>query len=403
MTTEISSKSKMNETATPEFERLSILPAENRIPSKKGTPLNWALNIVKSWIKKLPFFFEMEYFRRKAYDSSVFDFSVIPLANQLEEWPRALVLDITNRCNAKCLWCPQPQLDDLGAMSMSLFKKIIDDYKTRGGAIRFGTFGEPLMDKTFGEKIHYLKKFSSIKKVELVTNAFFLNEKNTSLLIENNVDVEISLDEMEKDTFEKIKQMSYDVVRTNILNFLAHNDRAGRPVNVNFRVKSSLSRKDTEEHELFKKLTEHRCTIELTPMEEDSITSWAGRFDKEKFYEEHMNSSTIVKKHNYKQFNKTNKAPCNQAWKWMVVYWDGKVVLCCVDMFSSTVLGNLSQQTIEEVWRGPVFTDIREKMIQRKRFEIPICQDCDLHLGWHNLKYYYDSNGNFLPSRKFIS
>lgn len=358
---------------------------------------------MKRWIKKLPFFFEMDYVRRKIYESPLFDFSVKPLADSLAEWPRALVLDITNRCNAKCSWCPQPQLDELGAMKMPLFHKIIDDYKTRGGAIRFGTFGEPLMDKTFGEKVDYLKRYPSIKKIEVVTNAFFLNEKNASLLMENGVDVEISLDEMEKATFEKIKQMDYDVVRGNILDFLKRNDRVSKPVNVNFRVKSSLSRGETENHELFKKLTEHRCTIELTPMDEDSITSWAGRFDKEQFYKEHMNSTTIVKKHNYKEFNKSNTAPCNQAWKWMVVYWDGRVVLCCVDMFSSTVLGNLNEQTIKEVWNGPVFTGIREQMIRRDRFGIPVCQNCDLHLGWHNLKDYYDQNGKFLPSRKFIS
>jgi radical SAM protein with 4Fe4S-binding SPASM domain len=393
----------MNRLATPEHNLKSIPPSGNPAPLKKANPQNQALGLMKSWIKKLPFFFQMDYARRKIYESPLFDFSVRPLAENLQDWPRALVLDITNRCNAKCSWCPQPQLDELGAMNMSLYRKIIDDYQARGGAIRFGTFGEPLMDKTFAEKISYLKQFPSITKVELVTNGFFLNDKNASLLIENSVDVEISLDEMEKETFEKIKQMSYDTVRSNVLNFLERNDRANKPVNVNFRVKSSLGRKQTEDHELFKKLTEHLCTIELTPMDEDSITTWAGRFDKVKFYKDHLNSANVIKKHNHKEFNKTNDAPCNQAWKWMVVYWDGRVVLCCVDMFATSALGNLNEQSIKDVWSGPVYTAMRDKMIQRKRFEIPICQNCDLHLGWHNLKDYYGQDGNFLPSRKFIS
>ncbi len=345
----------------------------------------------------------MDFVRRKIYDSPLFDFTVKPLAERLETWPRALVLDITNRCNAKCSWCPQPGLEDLGAMKMSLFHKIIDDYAARGGAIRFGTFGEPLMDKTFPEKIRYLKKYPSITKAEVVTNAFFLNEKITPVLLENNIDVEISLDELEKDTFEEIKKMDYGVVRGNILKFLELNDRAAKPVKVNFRVKSSLSRDATMAHELYNKIVSHQCTVELTPIEEDSITSWAGRFDKEKFYEEHMHSSAIVKPHNNKQYNKVNPAPCNQPWKWMVVYYDGRVVLCCVDMFSSSVLGNLQENSIAEVWNGPAFAELRKKFVQRKRFEVPLCQDCDLHLGWQNLKTYYDPQGRFLPSRKFIS
>ena len=83
---------------------------------------------VRSLIKKLPFFLEMDYIRRRAYESPLFDITVKPLAEKLSEWPRALVLDITNRCNAKCVWCPQPKLENLGAMKMPLFKKIIDNF-----------------------------------------------------------------------------------------------------------------------------------------------------------------------------------------------------------------------------------------------------------------------------------
>ncbi|MFQ5671485.1 MAG: SPASM domain-containing protein [Nitrospinales bacterium] len=359
--------------------------------------------MIKGWIKKLPFFLEADYYRRKIYDSPLFDFSVKPLADTLAEWPRALVLDITNRCNAKCSWCPQPQLEDVGAMKMPLYRKIIDDYAVRGGVVHFGTFGEPLMDKTFAEKVRYLKNYPSIQKVEMVTNAFFLNEKIVPTLIENKVNVEISLDELEKETFEEIKKMSYDVVRANILEFLKLNDRSAEPVNVNFRVKSSLSRQHTMAHELFRELASHRCTIELTPIDEDSITTWAGRFDKMAFYEDHMKNTAIVKDHNPKEFNKTNTAPCNQLWKWMVVYWDGSVVLCCVDMFSSTILGNLNDNTIEEIWTGPVLTQLRQKMIQRKRFEIPICQDCDLHLSWRYLKTCYKPDGSLSHHLNFIS
>ena len=372
--------------------------------SAKGF-LGWSIakTVVKSWIKKLPFFLEMDYFRRRAYESPLFDMTVKPLADTLAEWPKALVLDITNRCNAKCVWCPQPRLKDLGAMQMPLFKKIIDNYATRGGIIRFGTFGEPLMDKTFVQKIEYLKQFPSIHKVELLTNAFFLNEKISSMLIDNGVDVEISLDELEKTTFEEIKKMSYDVVRTNILRFLELNDAAQNPVRVNFRVKSSLSRKETMAHELFAKITAHQCTVEVTPIEEDNISNWAGEFDKDSFYEEHMHRSDITKTYNYKQFNLSNTAPCNQLWKWLVVNWDGRVVLCCVDMFATEVMGDLQENTIEEIWNGPVLTELREKMVQRKRFEIPTCKNCDLHLGWQNLKIYYNKEGEFISTRNFIS
>ena len=81
----------------------------------------------------------MDYFRRKIYDSPLFDGSVRPLAKKLEEWPGALLIDITNRCNAKCVWCPNPDLTNVGAMDMDVYRKIIDDFGFRGGVVTFGT------------------------------------------------------------------------------------------------------------------------------------------------------------------------------------------------------------------------------------------------------------------------
>ncbi|SVE26852.1 uncharacterized protein METZ01_LOCUS479706, partial [marine metagenome] len=165
-------------------------------------------NALKRWIKKLPFFPAMDYFRRRVYDSPLFDGSVRPLTNKLEEWPGALLIDITNRCNAKCVWCPNPDLTNLGAMDMGLYRKIIDDYGTRGGVITFGTFGEPLMDKLFKERIEYLRQYPNIHKIEVLTNGFFLNDKIVPALLENGVGVDISLDELDKETFEDVKKMN---------------------------------------------------------------------------------------------------------------------------------------------------------------------------------------------------
>jgi radical SAM protein with 4Fe4S-binding SPASM domain len=348
---------------------------------------------IKGWVKKIPFFQEMDYLRRKIYDSPLFDFSVRELARELEEWPPALLLDVTNRCNAKCVWCPNPELTDLGAMKMDLYRKIIDDYAVRGGVVHFGTFGEPLMDKTFKEKIEYLQKFPTIKRVEVLTNAFFMNEKIIPTLLENSVAVDISLDELDKETFEDVKKMSYDVVRKNIIDLLKANDRLACPVPVNFRIKTLKTMAETLDHEFFKTIEAHQCTIALTPIDNNIISNWAGRFDKDGFLKSYGMDSGKSVRFNHKRFNLTNTAPCTQLWKWMVVYWDGSVVLCCADMFSTAPVGNLREDSIRDVWGGTVLTELRKKMIARKRFEIPICQNCDIHLSWQHLKNDYDANG----------
>jgi len=358
--------------------------------------------ILKNWVKKIPFFSAMDYFRRKVYDSQFFDGSVRTLAKSLEEWPGALLIDITNRCNAKCVWCPNPDLTNVGAMDMDVYRKIIDDYGSRGGVITFGTFGEPLMDKHMKERIEYIKSYPKIHKIEILTNGFFLNENIVPTIIENGVGVDISLDELDKKTFEDVKKMNFDVVRDNIVDFLETNSKAIKPVPVNIRIKTMKTVEETLEQELFKIINSHDCSVVLNSIDDNIISNWAGKLDKESFIKEHKITTNNKTQFTHKRFNQTNVAPCTQLWKWMVVYWDASVVLCCADMFSQAIVGDLKLNSITEVWNGSQMKSHRKQMVSRNRFEVPICQDCDIHLSWHNLREYYDENGSFRRDKKFI-
>jgi len=391
----------MNETPTLEKENFGT-ESFTSIVSNKQKNKNPYCNIVKKWIKKMPYFLAMDYFRRKVYDSSLFDGSIRPLAKTLEEWPGAILIDTTNRCNAKCVWCPNPDLTNVGSMDMDVYRKIIDDYGPRGGVLTFGTFGEPLMDKHIKERIEYLHRYPEIHKIEVLTNGFFLNDNVIPVLLDNGVGVDISLDELDKKTFEDVKKMSFDVVRKNIVTFLELNSQAAYPVPVNIRIKTMKTVEETMRQELFKIITSHDCSVVLNSIDDNIISNWAGKLDKESFLQEYEIPKTSKTQFTHKRFNQTNIAPCTQLWKWMVVYWDGSVVLCCADMFSQTIVGDLKSDSISEIWNGSKMKNFRNQMVGRKRFEVPLCQDCDIHLSWHNLKEYYDKGGNFREDRKFI-
>ena len=391
----------MNETPTLEKGNFGteLFPS---IASNKQKNKNPYCNIVKKWIKKMPYFLAMDYFRRKVYDSSLFDGSIRPLAKTLEERPGAILIDTTNRCNAKCVWCPNPDLTNVGSMDMDVYRKIIDDYGPRGGVLTFGTFGEPLMDKHIKERIEYLHRYPKIHKIEILTNGFFLNDNVIPVILDNGVGVDISLDELDKKTFEDVKKMSFDVVSKNIVTFLELNSQAANPVPVNIRIKTMKTVEETIRQELFKIITSHDCSVVLNSIDDNIISNWAGKLDKESFLQEYEIPKTSKTQFTHKRFNQTNIAPCTQLWKWMVVYWDGSVVLCCADMFSQTIVGDLKSDSISEIWNGSKMKNFRNQMVGRKRFEVPLCKDCDIHLSWHNLKEYYNKDGNFREDRKFI-
>ena len=381
---------------------LPILEAGTKTKPRLGSFKELAKKWGRAVGRNLPFATELDYLRRKALDATVFDFKVKELAKTLETWPKILLIDTTNRCNAKCVWCPNPDLEDLGTMSMELFKRIIDDYATRGGMVHLGTFGEPFMDKTLREKFEHVRRYSSIPRLNVLTNGFFFNDKTIPALLDNRVGVDISLDELDQETFEEVKKMDFEPVRKGILDLLAANESAGDLIPINIRIKTLKTRKDTLENDFYKQLQNHNCKIALTPINDNIISNWAGKFDKEGFFSQYLKIAVHGSRLNHKNFNATNVAPCNQLWKWMVVYWDGNVVLCCADMFSRSSVGNLKERTIEEIWTGNRMKKLRQEMEQRNRFKVPICQDCDIHLSWHNLTDFYDDRGELLPGRIFV-
>ncbi len=53
-------------------------------------------------------------------------------------------------------------------------------------------------------------------------------------------------------------------------------------------------------------------------------------------------------------------APCDRPQKSVVVLWDGRVVPCCHDYDGAVILGDLSRQTIQEIWHSPPARLFRE-------------------------------------------
>jgi radical SAM protein with 4Fe4S-binding SPASM domain len=58
-----------------------------------------------------------------------------------------------------------------------------------------------------------------------------------------------------------------------------------------------------------------------------------------------------------------------------VITWDGKVVPCCFDKDAHFVLGDLSQNSFQEIWNGEKYHRFRQSLM-RSRSEIEICKNC---------------------------
>ena len=78
-----------------------------------------------------------------------------------------------------------------------------------------------------------------------------------------------------------------------------------------------------------------------------------------------------------------NNYPCIALWGTMCIHSNGDVGLCCMDTESSFILGNVYDQSIQEIWNSPTLNKIRDLHLKKMRKNISLCNGCTL---WRNEK-----------------
>lgn len=74
---------------------------------------------------------------------------------------------------------------------------------------------------------------------------------------------------------------------------------------------------------------------------------------------------------------KTHKIGCTLLMKQMVLLPNGDITVCCSDLNSRGVIGNLNQSTLHEIYTAPKRLNWLQLMFQNKKYEIDLCKDCE--------------------------
>jgi hypothetical protein len=61
----------------------------------------------------------------------------------------------------------------------------------------------------------------------------------------------------------------------------------------------------------------------------------------------------------------------------LMILFNGKVPLCCVDWFRTSLLGDVSQESIRDIWHAMTVEGIREGLREGDVSKLPdICRNC---------------------------
>lgn len=273
--------------------------------------------------------------------------------------PLYLLIEPVSTCNLRCPFCFQTDKSFtrkpyMGVMKMDLFKKIADEADLIGvGAVTLASRGEPTLSKDYSKMIEYISSKKNIYEIKTNTNATFLNEEICHSLLKNNVNqVVISADHYIKSEYERLR------LGANFEKIVAN-------VDMLFKIrKESYPTSITE--------------IRVSGVDNDK------NLDLEKFREfwlkrsDHVSSTYPLERwdtYSNKIHHKINDA-CYNLWDRMYVWFDGKVNPCDADYKSLLSYGDVTKNTIKEIWKNEVISQTRYLHQNNQRKCINPCNRC---------------------------
>jgi len=249
-----------------------------------------------------------------------------------------------------------------GYMEKSLFKKCVDQLSEIGVdvlSLHFG--GESLCHPEFKEFLKYaIQKRDSGKifSVNWTDNGMLFNPDIADLVIDLKVDsIYFSLDGLGKVNDTIRLGAKYSIIEKNIKYLLEKRGIAKKP-SVNLLV---VDCGKTEEQ----KLAIYR--------------EWIHRVDGISLIPSILPDNTWENKNNISQTHKTTTPPkyCNFPFDTLAISWDGKVTGCCLDYIFKMDLGDVTKESIKQIWQGSKFQALRKAAIKNSFSGGSPCYTCE--------------------------
>jgi len=274
-------------------------------------------------------------------------------------------IEISGICNLKCASCPYSQRNkNLNSfMEMSLFCKIIDDLKKikkkSGFVISLNQFGEETLHPQY---LKFLDIISDNKfKLLVSSNSTKFNENISRKFIEMGKDnlidkLQLSLYGVDEESYAKQTGVHlFHRAYENIRKFVDLYDISNSTFDVELKIIVTKTNSTLISKDKFTKL------FNLTEGSNMRIRyrkafNWLGTVDENK---------TVFPLY------------CNKIASEMAIFSNGDVSYCCFNCFHHPILGNVKDNTLEEIWNGKAAMKYRSLWFDGCKKDVPLCNTCD--------------------------
>lgn len=278
---------------------------------------------------------------------------------------RRTYIEISNICNLQCTFCPEVEREKF-VMSKSNFKKIIQEVKPFTDEVCLHLMGEPLTHPDFGEILKSCKDANL--PVQLTTNGTLLSKYDFHTIFDSSIrQINFSLHSF-KDNFPTKDWRPY---LHDILAFSKIAMSEKPELYINYRLWNLETPTKTQ--------SENQDMI-------DEICGFFGTAINERLDIAHRRSKNLIGRiyfHFDTRFDwpsltapyLSDKGFCHALSQHIGIHADGKVVACCLDKEAGNTLGNVFEQSFQEILSSKSLIDMH-KGFQDGRLITNLCQRC---------------------------
>lgn len=296
--------------------------------------------------------------------------------------PFELHLELTNLCNANCIFCPyQFQERETGFMSDEVFHKAVADFVACGGGSVGLTpvVGDALIDPQFLERVRFLRAQPKIDRLWVTTNGILLDKHGIDAVLASGLtSITISTSGFDAESYRRVyRSTAYERFRRNVLALVERNRALPEPLTITIGLRTDRPLDEVMRDPDFQPVLAHGPDIDFTW----SFTSAGGRITRE-----------ALPKSMRLRVVDDRRETCVQLYNGPIVLPDGTVMACsCVaamDAAPDLGIGNVLERDLLEIWRSDRMRQIRASFGTPELN--PTCAGCDMYRG---LELYRTSEG----------
>jgi len=259
-------------------------------------------------------------------------------------------------------------------MEETLFRKIVDEVSTVPyfSEVLFELHNEPLLDERTFQFIEYVKTRYKNKACTIVTNGQLIDRFSLSEIKKSNVDLfVISLNAHSPETYEYISGgLSYKKIEKNIAIVMSEPDLKRKLV-LSFVITEPTVSEINQALQYWKEKQVRTRTIKVT-----NRAGVLSDFESVRLKTGTVKSSLLETAWQGAIRKMLRVAGCYKPFLETDILYNGDVILCCHDWNRTTVLGNLHESSLQEIWNSPKLNEIRRLITQKKYAQIDLCKNC---------------------------